>query len=48
MAQAPMQAMDLTSARWLLLLAAVWGGSFFFAEIALGFAVTDGRLFARR
>lgn len=30
-----MQAMDLTSARWLLLLAAVWGGSFFFAEIAL-------------
>ena len=35
MTQAPIQAMDATSARWLLLLAAVWGGSFFFAEIAL-------------
>lgn len=35
MTQRPMQVMDLKSALLLLFLAAVWGGSFFFAEVAL-------------
>ena len=33
--QPPLQTMGLKSAYLLLLLAAVWGGSFFFAEVAL-------------
>lgn len=35
MAQTPMISIDLKAAIMLLLLAAVWGGSFFFAEVAL-------------